>query len=90
VFSSLTFKSKKIVLKEEGFINNVLVVNLEVFTMNFQSFDFSKKTTIQFKGNTQRYVDMKFFDDEKSSLKSKLFNHLSTYQTEQILLSYKV
>jgi hypothetical protein len=38
VFSSLTFKQKKIVLKEEDFINNVLVVNLKFLPMSFQKF----------------------------------------------------
>lgn len=72
VFSSLTFKSKKVVLKEEDFINQVLVVKLEIFTNELSEvLILAKKELNPLKGSTQRYVDMKFFDDEKSSPKNK-------------------
>ena len=72
VFSSLTFKSKKVVLKEEDFINKVLVVNLEIFTNELSEvLIMAKKQLNPIQGGTQKYVDMKFFDDEKSSPKNK-------------------
>jgi pSer/pThr/pTyr-binding forkhead associated (FHA) protein len=77
VFSSLTFKSKKVILKEEDFINNVLVVNLEVFTNELSEvLILAKKQLNPIQGGTQKYVDMKFFDDEKSSPKIKAFQPL--------------
>tara|TARA_R110000868_G_scaffold3368_5_gene21795 strand:+ start:1434 stop:2186 length:753 start_codon:yes stop_codon:yes gene_type:complete len=78
VFSSLTFKSKRIVLKEEDFINNILVVNLEVFTNELSEvLILAKKELNPIQGGTQKYVDMKFFDDEKSSPKIKAFQPLT-------------
>lgn len=72
VFSSLTFKSKKVVLKEEDFINNVVIVNLEVFTNELSEIlILAKKQLNPLQGGTQKYVDMKFFDDAKSSPKNK-------------------
>ena len=72
VFSSLTFKSKKVVLKEEDFINKVLVVNLEIFTNELSEvLILAKKQLNPIQGGTQKYVDMNFFDDEKSSPKNK-------------------
>ena len=72
VFSSLTFKSKRVILKEEDFINKVLVVNLEIFTNELSEvLILAKKQLNPVQGGTQKYVDMKFFDDEKSSPKNK-------------------
>lgn len=72
VFSSLTFKSKKVVLKEEDFINKVLVVNLDIFTNELSEvLILAKKELNPVQGGTQKYVDMKFFDDEKSSPKNR-------------------
>jgi hypothetical protein len=65
------------------------VVNLEVFTNELLSevLILQKRATTQFKEETQKYVDMKFLM-MKNPKKSKLFNHLSTYQTERILLGF--
>ena len=77
VFSSLTFKSKKIILKEEDFINNVLIVNLEIFTNELSEvLILAKKELNPIQGGTQKYVDMKFFGDEKSTPKNQAFQPL--------------
>jgi hypothetical protein len=75
VFSSLTFKSKKVILKKEDFINNVLVVNLEVFTNELSEvLILAKKQLNPIQGGTQKYVDMKFLMMRSHLLKSKHFN----------------
>lgn len=72
VFSSLAFKSKKIVLSEKEFIVPLWVVNLEVFTNELaEVIVLSRKELSPISGNSQKYVDMQFFDDEKSSPKNR-------------------
>lgn len=72
VFSSLAFKSKKIILTEEEFIVPRLIVQLEIFTNELAEVLIrAKKELNPIGGNSQKYVDMKFFDDEKSSPKNK-------------------
>ncbi|GEC71098.1 hypothetical protein SAMN05443543_101384 [Flavobacterium flevense] len=72
VFSSLAFKSKKIVLTEKEFIIPRLIVQLDVFTNELAEVLIrAKKELNPLGGNSQKYVDMKFFDDEKSSPKNK-------------------
>jgi hypothetical protein len=44
---------------------------LEIFTNELSEVLILKKELNPLKGSTQRYVDMKFFDDEKSSPKNK-------------------
>ena len=71
VFSSLAFKSKKIVLTEKEFIDPQLVVKMEVFTNELAEVLVSaKKELSPISGNTQKYVDINYFDDEKSSPKN--------------------
>lgn len=71
VFSSLTFKSKKIVLSEEDFISPLFVVNLEVFTNELKEVLIaSKKELNPVAGGSQKYVDLMYFGDEKSTLKN--------------------
>lgn len=73
VFSSLMFKSKKIVLKANDFMQPKLVVKLEIFTNELaEVLVLAKKELNPIEGNTQKYVDLKFFDDEKSSPKNRL------------------
>lgn len=73
VFSSLAFKSKKIVLNEGNFIGTKLIVKLEVFTNELAEVLIrAKKELNPIEGNTQKYVDLKYFDDEKSSPKNRL------------------
>ncbi|KDN54479.1 hypothetical protein [Flavobacterium seoulense] len=72
VFSSLSFKSKKIVLSEADFIAPRLIVPLEVFTNELaEVLVRAKKELNPIEGNSQRYVDLKFFDDAKSSPKNR-------------------
>ncbi len=73
VFSSLAFKSKKIVLSEGDFIGAKLIVKLDVFTNELAEVLIrAKKELSPIQGNTQKYVDLKYFDDEKSSPKNRL------------------
>ena len=73
VFSSLAFKSKKIVLSEGDFIGAKLIVKLGVFTNELAEVLIrAKKELSPIQGNTQKYVDLKYFDDEKSSPKNRL------------------
>lgn len=73
VFSSLAFKSKKIILSEKEFIVPLCVVNLEVFTNELaEVIILSRKELSPISGNSQKYVDMQFFDDEKSSPKNRM------------------
>lgn len=72
VFSSLAFKSKKIILTEEEFIVPRLIVQLDIFTNELAEVLIrAKKELNPIGGNSQKYVDMKFFDDEKSSPKNR-------------------
>lgn len=72
VFSSLAFKSRKIVLSEKDFIASKLIVKLDVFTNELAEVLIrAKKELSPIEGNTQKYVDLKFFDDEKSSPKNR-------------------
>jgi hypothetical protein len=66
------------VLKEEDFINQVLVVKLEIFTNELSEVLILKKELNPLKGSTQRYVDMKFFDDEKRRQRTRLCCQLMT------------
>jgi hypothetical protein len=72
VFSSLSFKSRKIVLSEKDFIASKLIVKLDVFTNELAEVLIrAKKELNPIEGNSQKYVDLKFFDDEKSSPKNR-------------------
>lgn len=72
VFSSLAFKSKKIVLSENDFIIPRLIVKLDVFTNELaEVLVRAKKELNPIEGNSQKYVDLKYFDDEKSSPKNR-------------------
>jgi hypothetical protein len=90
VFSSLTFKSKKVILKEEDFINNVLVVNLEVFTNELSEvLILAKKQLNPIQGGTQKYVDMKFLMMRSHLLKSKHFNLINMENGTDFVRIYK-
>ncbi|HJS01517.1 MAG TPA: hypothetical protein VJ780_11335 [Flavobacterium sp.] len=72
VFSSLAFKSRRIVLSENDFIVPRLIVKLEVFTNELAEVLIRAKQDLNpIAGNSQKYVDMKFFDDVKSSPKNR-------------------
>lgn len=71
VFSSLTFKSKKIVLSEKDFITPQFVVTLEVFTNELKEVLIAAKKDLDpVAGGSQKYVDLMYFGDEKSALKN--------------------
>lgn len=71
VFSSLAFKSKKIVLSEKEFIMPQFVVKMDVFTNELaEVLILAKKEVNPISGGTQKYVDRQYFDDERSSPKN--------------------
>jgi hypothetical protein len=71
VFSSLAFKSKKIVLSEKEFLMSRFVVNMDIFTNELaEVLILAKKEVNPISGGTQKYVDIQYFDDEKSSPKN--------------------
>ncbi|MEZ7504659.1 hypothetical protein [Flavobacterium sp. Arc2] len=71
VFSSLTFKSKKIVLSEREFIDPQFVVTLEVFTNELKEvLILAKKELNPVSGGSQKYVDLMYFGDQQSALKN--------------------
>jgi hypothetical protein len=69
VFSSLAFKTKKIKLSKKDFSTSSLRVKLEILTKQLvEVVVYAKKSIHPIEaGNSQKYVDMQFFDDEKSS-----------------------
>lgn len=73
VFSSINFFTKKIVLENENFTANPFIVKLELKINNLDEVKVSnnnaKYNSIQ--ENTQKYVDKKYIDDEKSHLKNR-------------------
>lgn len=72
VFSSLAFKSKKIILSEKDFSDSRLIVKLDIFTNELAEVLIrAKKELNPLEGNSQHYVDLKYFDDEKSSPKNR-------------------
>jgi hypothetical protein len=72
VFSSLTFKSKRVILSEKEFIVPEFVVEMDVFTNELaEVLILAKKEVNPISGGTQKYVDMQFFDDERSSPKNR-------------------
>lgn len=73
VFSSLAFKSKKIRLSSNDFSSGYMRVKLEIFAKELvEVVVYAKKAINPIEGNSQKYVDQKYFDDEKSSPKNKV------------------
>jgi hypothetical protein len=71
VFSSLTFKSRKIVLSQKEFISPQFVVELEVFTNELKEVLIAAKKELNpISGGSQRYVDLKYYGDEYSAPKN--------------------
>lgn len=72
VFSSLTFKSKKIVLTAKQIAAPILRVKVEAYANQLlEVFVYAKKGIKPIEGNSQKYVDRQYFDDEKSSPKNR-------------------
>jgi hypothetical protein len=57
------------VLKEEDFITPQFVVTLEVFTNELKEVCCSQKELSPILGESQKYVDLMYFGDQKSALK---------------------
>lgn len=71
VFSGLAFKSKKIVLTEKEISAPLLRVKLVAVVQQLPELVVRGDKKIKpISGNTQKYVDMQAFDDEKSSPKN--------------------
>jgi hypothetical protein len=72
VFSSLAFKTKKIKLSQKDFSAPYLRTKLEILTKQLVEVVVHAKKIIHpiEGGNSQKYADMQFFDDEKSSPKN--------------------
>ena len=72
VFSSLAFKSRKIILTEKQISAPILRVTLENYTNQLAEVIVPVKKKIKpISGNTQAIVDKQYFDDEKSSPKNR-------------------
>ncbi|TRW99984.1 hypothetical protein FNW10_13285 [Flavobacterium gawalongense] len=72
VFSGLTFKSKKIVLTQKEISTPLLRVKLVAFVNLLpEVVVYGDKKINPISGNSQKYVDMQYFDDEKSSPKNR-------------------
>ena len=66
--SSPSFKSKRIVIQDKDFLKPLFVVNLEIQTTLLNEVIVKRKAEIKpITGNSQGIVDLKFFDDTKSS-----------------------
>ena len=66
--SSPSFKSKRIVIQDKDFLKPLFVVNLEIQTTLLNEVIVKRKAEIKpITGNSQGIVDLKFFDDAKSS-----------------------
>jgi hypothetical protein len=71
VFSSLTFKSKRVILSEKEFIVPEFVVEMDIFTNELaEVLILAKKEVNPISGGTQKYVDIQYFDDKRSSPKN--------------------
>jgi hypothetical protein len=72
VFSGLTFKSKKIVLTQKETLTPLLRIKLDAFiNLLPEVLVYGDKKLNPISGNSQKYVDMQYFDDEKSSPKNR-------------------
>ncbi|WP_309641897.1 hypothetical protein [Flavobacterium sp.] len=70
VFSSLLFKSKKVVITKEDIENEVIIVPLKVFPNQLREVLVERNKTKTPKINSQAEVDKKYFDDKQSSPKN--------------------
>ena len=72
IFSSLAFKSRKIILTEKQISAPILRVTLKAYTNELAEVIVPVKKKIKpINGNTQAIVDKQYFDDEKSSPKNR-------------------
>lgn len=69
-FSSIQFKTKKILLSENVFDERVYKVRLQQYMNQLDEVVISNKKIVQTTENTQKYVDKQYFDDAQSSPKT--------------------
>lgn len=67
IFSSVLFKTKKIVLAQKQLEENPLIIHLEVYTNELKEVIINNKKLNPIQGNTQKIVDKKYSDDAKTS-----------------------
>ena len=73
LFSSLAFQSKKIVLTEKNCQERLFLVQMDLVNNELKEVVVSNGLKVNsLGGGSQRFVDKKFFDDEKSSPKNRL------------------
>jgi signal peptidase I len=69
-FSSIQFKTKKILLSNSVFDERVYAVRLQQYINQLDEVVISNKKITQVSENTQKYVDKQYFDDAQSSPKT--------------------
>ena len=94
VFSSLQFKSKKVVISKEDISASVFLVNLTAFTNQLAEVIVENKTKTKEKiqpkiGNTRDIVDTKYFDDHQSSPKNTVMPSNVTENGMDFVRMYK-
>ena len=72
VFSSLMFKSKKVIVTKADLENDVMIIPLQVFPNQLAEVLVEKNKVKSPVSNSQKIVDKKYFDDEKSSPKNSV------------------
>lgn len=70
IFSSLSFKSLKLVLTEKQLEESPLIVKLDIFYNQLKEVVIDKNKSHLVSGNTQKIVDKQYFDDQQSSPKN--------------------
>ncbi len=73
VISSLSFKSRRVVLSEKDFLATSLKIKLEGYSYQLEEVVISAKNGVQspIEGNSQAIVDKQYFDDSQSSPKNR-------------------
>jgi hypothetical protein len=69
-FSSIQFKTKKILLSNTVFDDRVYAVRLQQYINQLEEVVINNKKITQISENTQKYVDKQYFDDAQSSPKT--------------------
>lgn len=71
LISSLAFKSKRVILTEANLSVPLLLLKLELYENKLKEVVVLKKRNLNpISGGSQKYVDIEFFDDQKSSPKN--------------------
>ncbi len=72
VFSSLMFKSKKVIVSKADLEKDLMIVSLQVFPNQLAEVLVEKNKFKNPASNSQKIVDKKYFDDDKSSPKNSV------------------